>query len=73
MIAQQHQVAELNSYRCRIRPYNQSCDTDPALDTFLQLKAMNATEAFRSARLVAPDCTTVVDVERLDGQGAHHG
>lgn len=63
----QHTAAsDLSSYRCRTRPYQQACEMDPALDTFIQLKATNATEAMSSARQVAPSDVIVIDAERLD-------
>lgn len=57
----------LNSYRCRTRAYQHACDMDTALDTYLHLKAANATEALRRALLVVPAGCVVVEVERLDG------
>lgn len=55
----------MHSYRCRVRPYNQACAPDSALDTVIQVKAPNAIEAQRLAHLIS-DCA-VIDVERLDG------
>lgn len=60
-------TVQLSSYRARIRPFNQACEMDPALDSFIQLKARNAEAAIRSARLVADDKVIVLDVERIDG------
>ncbi len=60
------QTDSMSSYRCRQRAYDQACETDPALDTFIQLKAPNAVEAARLARLVTPPGASIVEVERQD-------
>ncbi len=57
--------SDLRSYRCRTRPYNQACAMDPALDSFVQLKAKNAGDALRLARLTVDRETIVIDAERI--------
>ena len=51
------------SYRCYTRPQHQAAL--PGADCVLQIKAPNAEEAGRLARLVAPADHIVVDVERV--------
>jgi len=54
----------INNYRCRLRAYDHACAPDPALDSFVQVKARNAVEATRLAQQ-GTDCA-VIDVERLE-------
>jgi len=63
-----HNAAEhLVSYRCRTRPYDHACRFDSSADSFVQIKARNADDAFYKASLVVPEKTIVTEVERLDG------
>jgi hypothetical protein len=59
-------AADLPTYRCATRPYQQACEMDPTLDSFIQLKARDASDAITKARLVADRDTIVMGAERLD-------
>jgi hypothetical protein len=63
---QRKAVVQLATYRCPTRFLHHGV-SGPTAAPAIQLKARNATEAFRLAILVAPPGVLVVDVERLDG------